>query len=145
MDNLQVVTTNNYNTVADFHILQIIAANAKSLPACSVFTGCFLVTAFNNDCYSASFLTSCRVLTAKYQLSGLPQFSSLWLLGRDRVESTAYSRMSNFIPYRGNVFSEPLLRNGSDITAHLTIVAQQRYYPLQYFFIHSLHTCCGTN
>jgi hypothetical protein len=32
--------------------------------------------------------------------------------------------------YRGNVFTEPLPRSGSGITAHITIVAYQRYYTL---------------
>jgi hypothetical protein len=31
IDNLQVVTTNNYNTIANFHNLQIATAQAKPL------------------------------------------------------------------------------------------------------------------
>jgi hypothetical protein len=30
IDHLQVVTTNNYNTIANFHILQVTTAHAKS-------------------------------------------------------------------------------------------------------------------
>jgi hypothetical protein len=45
---LQVVTTNNYNTIAYFHTLQITIAHAKSLLASSVFTRSFLATASNN-------------------------------------------------------------------------------------------------
>jgi hypothetical protein len=54
--NSQGVTTNNYNTVADFHTLQITTTHAKYFPACSVFTRCFLVTTSNNGYSSASVL-----------------------------------------------------------------------------------------
>jgi hypothetical protein len=33
IDHLQVVTTNNYNTIADFHTLQFTRAHAKSFQA----------------------------------------------------------------------------------------------------------------
>jgi hypothetical protein len=49
IDHLQVVTTNIYNTIANFHTLQI-----RSTPACSVFTRRFLVTASNDGYSSAS-------------------------------------------------------------------------------------------
>jgi hypothetical protein len=60
MDYLLVVTTNNYyyNTIADFHILQITTAHSKSLPACNVFIRPFLVTASNNGYSSTSVLKS---------------------------------------------------------------------------------------
>jgi hypothetical protein len=57
-DHLQIVTTNNYNTIAHFHTLQITTAHTKSFPACSVFTRQFLVTASNNGYSSASVLPS---------------------------------------------------------------------------------------
>jgi hypothetical protein len=52
---LQIITTNNYNTIADFHTLQFTTAHAKSFPAFSVFTRRFLVTASNNG-YSSAFV-----------------------------------------------------------------------------------------
>jgi hypothetical protein len=41
----QVVTTDNYNPIADFHTLRITAAHAKSYQ--SAFTSRFLATDFN--------------------------------------------------------------------------------------------------
>jgi hypothetical protein len=58
IDHLQVVTTNNYATVADFHTLQITTAHAISFPACSVFARLFLVTISNNGYSSASVIKS---------------------------------------------------------------------------------------
>jgi hypothetical protein len=55
IDHLQVATTNNYNTIADFHTLQISTAHAKSSQACTVFIRRFLVTSPSND-YSSSVL-----------------------------------------------------------------------------------------
>jgi hypothetical protein len=43
---LQVVTTNNYNTIANFHILQITRAHTKSFQ--SAFASRFPVTDLNN-------------------------------------------------------------------------------------------------
>jgi hypothetical protein len=57
-DHLQVATTNNYNTIAYFHNLQITTAHAKPFPACSGFTRRFPVTASNNGYFSASVLKS---------------------------------------------------------------------------------------
>jgi hypothetical protein len=45
IDHLHVVTTNNYNSIADFHTLQITRAHTKSFSARSVFTSSCLVTA----------------------------------------------------------------------------------------------------
>jgi hypothetical protein len=45
-DHLQVVTTSNYNTIANFHILQITTAHAKSYG--SDVTSRFPVTGLNN-------------------------------------------------------------------------------------------------
>jgi hypothetical protein len=56
---LQVLTTN----ISDFHTSQIITAHAKSFPAFSVFTRCFLVTASNSGYTSASVLKSHIELT----------------------------------------------------------------------------------
>jgi hypothetical protein len=58
IEHLQVVTTNKYNIVADLHTLQITTAQSKSLPACSVFSKRFLVTASNHGYSSASVLKS---------------------------------------------------------------------------------------
>jgi hypothetical protein len=58
MDYLQAVTTNNYNTIADFHTLHITTTYTKSFPVCSVFIRRFRVTASNNGYSSASGLKS---------------------------------------------------------------------------------------
>jgi hypothetical protein len=51
LDHLEVVTTNNYNTMADFHTLQISTAHALFSPACSVFS-----RRYNNGYSSAEAL-----------------------------------------------------------------------------------------
>jgi hypothetical protein len=48
IDNLQVVTTNNYNAISNFHTLHITRAQAKSFPARNVFIISCLVTAPNS-------------------------------------------------------------------------------------------------
>jgi hypothetical protein len=118
---LQVVTTNNYNTIAISTLHKSI--HAKSFPACRVFTTHFLVTAPNNGYSPASVLNFHRELTANYQLTRLSQFSPIKLLGADCIGTTVHSRMLAVFCYHGNVFSKPLPRNWSGITAHLTIVA----------------------
>jgi hypothetical protein len=50
VDHLQVVTTNNYNTIADFH-----TTDHSTLSSQSAFTSCYLVTALNNGYSSALF------------------------------------------------------------------------------------------
>jgi hypothetical protein len=52
---LQLVTTNNYNTITSLHILQIITANSKS----SVFTSHCLVVTSNNAVSLPRFLCCC--------------------------------------------------------------------------------------
>jgi hypothetical protein len=53
---------------------------------------------------------------------GLSQLSSSKLLGVDLIDNNPFPRcMHNRC--RGNVFTEPLLRNGSNITVHVTIIA----------------------
>jgi hypothetical protein len=54
MDHLQVVTTSNYNTIANFHTLQITIIHANSFQ--SAVTSRFLVTDLNNGDSSASVL-----------------------------------------------------------------------------------------
>jgi hypothetical protein len=53
---LQVVTTNNYNTIADFYSSQITTAHAEFFPARSVFSRRCLVTAYYNGFSSAQVL-----------------------------------------------------------------------------------------
>jgi hypothetical protein len=50
IDHLQVVTTSNYNTIADFH-----TTNHSPLPSQSAFTSRYLITALNNGYSSAMF------------------------------------------------------------------------------------------
>jgi hypothetical protein len=54
-DHLQVVTTNNHNTIADLQTLHFITVHGNSFPACST-TRRFLVTVTNNGYSSASVL-----------------------------------------------------------------------------------------
>jgi hypothetical protein len=58
IDQLWIVATLNYSAIAKFHTLQITRAQAKSCPACSVFTSSFLATSFNNGYSSTSMLKS---------------------------------------------------------------------------------------
>jgi hypothetical protein len=55
---LQVVTTNNYNTIADFHTTIFPVSSQQWLFLCNVFTRRFLVTNPNNEDSSAFVLTS---------------------------------------------------------------------------------------
>jgi hypothetical protein len=89
-DNLQVITTNNYNTIADFHTLQITTAYAKSFPACSVFTRRFLVTASNSGYSSASGLKTFLNGTELFFL----HLSSSEPLSTERVENTVSNNTS---------------------------------------------------
>jgi hypothetical protein len=58
IDHLQIVTTNNYDTAADFHNSQVTTAQAKSFLVFSVFIRRSLATASNNGYSSASMLKS---------------------------------------------------------------------------------------
>jgi hypothetical protein len=63
----QLVTTSNYNAIANLHTLQITRAHAKFSQ--SSFTSHFLVTDFNNGDSSASVLTS--LLSGEYATTEL--------------------------------------------------------------------------
>jgi hypothetical protein len=54
IEHLQVVATNNYNTIPTSTLYKLL--HAKSSPACSVFTSRCLVIALNNEDSSASVL-----------------------------------------------------------------------------------------
>jgi hypothetical protein len=45
----------------------------------------------------------------------------------------ASCHIKNLLPSNGNVFTEPFARNGPDISAHLGVVALQRFFTLQYY------------
>jgi hypothetical protein len=68
---LDIVTTSNYNTIANLHILQITEKHAKSSQ--SAFTSRFPVTYHNNGDSSASVLTP--LLSCEY--STTPQLLQL--------------------------------------------------------------------
>jgi hypothetical protein len=65
IDHLQVVTTNNYNTIADFHTKSSVSFHSSLLGnnsqqwlfLCNSFTRRFLVTNLNNGDSSASVVT----------------------------------------------------------------------------------------
>jgi hypothetical protein len=110
-DHLQVTTTNNRNIIADFHTLQITTAHAKHFPACSIFTRCFLVTVSNNGYSSASVLkpfdrrlpSNCLFCLLITPLHGPNR--------KHRFQQYFYCYMC--IRCRGDMFTEPLPRNGS--------------------------------
>jgi hypothetical protein len=60
IDNLYapLTTISNYNTIADFHTLQITTEHGKSFPTCCVFTSRFLVTTSSIGDTSTSALKS---------------------------------------------------------------------------------------
>jgi hypothetical protein len=93
IDNLHVVTTNDSNTTAYFHTLEINAAHVKLFPACSAFTIHFLVTASNNDYSSAS------VLKSSLNGGSLPIDYDWWFTANQFVLATSPLRLttSNFI------------------------------------------------
>jgi hypothetical protein len=75
IDHFQVVTTNNYYTVADFHTLQITTAHAKSSPACSVFTRRFLVTALTMAIPLLKSSLNGGSLPSAYSFSSCPPYN----------------------------------------------------------------------
>jgi hypothetical protein len=50
IDHLQVVTTNNYDTITDFHTLSV----TQHMLSQSAFTSCFLAAGFNTVTITAS-------------------------------------------------------------------------------------------
>jgi hypothetical protein len=56
IDHLQIVTTSNYNTIANLHTLQITTAHTK--PSQSAFTSHFSATDLNNGDSSVSTLAN---------------------------------------------------------------------------------------
>jgi hypothetical protein len=80
---IQVVTTNNYKTMADFHIL------AESSPACSVFTTSFLVTASEPGDSSA---LRAQVLSSRTPLQN-------WLGGPSCPHGTVHAETPCFQEY----------------------------------------------
>jgi hypothetical protein len=120
INHLQVVTTNNYNTLADFHTIK--SPHAKPSPASSVFTRRSLSTASNVEiCHLYALKSSLHRLPYRIDLvapivflitprpgpSRKPRFQSLLL----RVDSL----LSNV--------QERLPRNGPRIFAYLAVVA----------------------
>jgi hypothetical protein len=96
IDHLQIVTTRNYNAIANCHTLQITAAHVKPLQ--SVFTCRFPVIDLNNGDSSASVLTlllsgeyPTTLLTAltRSSLHSLP-YNSLWTLAPIVLPTTTW-------------------------------------------------------
>jgi hypothetical protein len=76
----RVVTTNKYDTIANFHTLQITRAHAKSFPAHSAFTSSCLVMAPTAACF-AFVLKSCLnggSLATAYSRSSSPYNPLAW-------------------------------------------------------------------
>jgi hypothetical protein len=97
-----IIITLNYGAIANLHTLQFTTTHAKSLPACSVFTRCFLVTAYNN-CYSS-------VSVLQFSLNGgsLPIVNSYSSCPpyNPSTQTTVQNPVSNStsIATRGNLF-----------------------------------------
>jgi hypothetical protein len=68
---LQIVTTSNYNTIANFHTVEITTAHAKSFQS-AVFIDRSLVTASNSGDSSAPALTSLLTAPTKSSLQRFP-------------------------------------------------------------------------
>jgi L-asparagine transporter-like permease len=49
IDHLQIITTNHYNSIDNFHNLEITTAHAKSFQSSAFSTSRSLVTASNNE------------------------------------------------------------------------------------------------
>jgi hypothetical protein len=79
VDHLQVVITNNYNTIAISTLYDSLELTLSLLypSILQFFTRRFLITVSNNDYSSASVPKPRTELTANFQLTWLPQFSSL--------------------------------------------------------------------
>jgi hypothetical protein len=75
--NTQLITTLNYNTIADLHTLHITGAYAKAFPACSVFISSCPVSASNNGYSFASGLMSSMNGSSLATAEFLLQLSSL--------------------------------------------------------------------
>jgi hypothetical protein len=58
IDHLQIVNTSNYNTITNFHTLQITTAHAV-FSVCYVFTGRSLIMPSNSGDPSAHFVANC--------------------------------------------------------------------------------------
>jgi hypothetical protein len=112
----QLVTTRNYNVIANPHTLQIIRAHAKSSQS---FTSRFLVTDLNRDS-SGSALTS--LLSSEYPTTELTLTKLTLLITSHHGPSLKPRLICASIPYSGNVFTEPLPRNMPGITAHLAVI-----------------------
>jgi hypothetical protein len=70
IEHLQIVTTSNYNAIANSHTPQFTTAHIKVFSVFCMFTGCRLITAFNAVALSASVLT---LLLARDCLTTHPQ------------------------------------------------------------------------
>jgi hypothetical protein len=118
IDHLQVVTTSNYNTIADFHTtnhstLSLLSLLPQYLPGnsspqwlflCSVFTRRFLVTNLSNGDSSASFA---RRLTLHIWTLNCTVAPNVKIISRHRP-----CRKHSHYFWQG-VFTAPLLSNGS--------------------------------
>jgi hypothetical protein len=119
IDQLRVVTTNFYNTIADVHILYITTAHATSFPACNVFTRYFLLTASNNG-YSSASVPKSSLNGGSFQLNYFSQTPVRNWLGCPSFlpynSSARPAQTTPFLSYMrircGNVFTEPLPSTG---------------------------------
>jgi hypothetical protein len=88
MDHLQIVTTSNYNAIANLHTSHITAVHAKSSQ--SAFTNRFPITDFNNGDSSAFVLMS--LLSGEYPATALfLQLTNTQAAGH--LTSTSYSSL----------------------------------------------------
>jgi hypothetical protein len=133
-------TASIYSTIAYIHTSQITTAPAKHFPAFYVFTSrsrqrlltveILKLRALTSSCHSCPCRTfvnstiapSLLSLPSRAQLTGPPN-SLLYNSSARTVWTTPRFPCVIRNRCRGDLFTEPLPRNRSDITVHLTIVA----------------------
>jgi hypothetical protein len=139
-------TKNNYSSTANLHNSQIITTPAK----CAVFTSHSLTTVSNSEGSSASRV---QVLSSQPSVQNwkLHQLCPLLIISRHgphrkHSSSTVASKcciINNLLPSNGNVFTEPLPRNGRCLQSHC--LAMGLYAPICYFqrLVTTQHISCG--
>jgi hypothetical protein len=132
---LQVITKNNYNTIA---ISTLYSSLEHTVQCSQSVTRRFLVTApamaIPNSSSSPLFRDSCTELSTDF----VPR---LLHLGMDHTENAVLPLLQsncyivkNLLPSNRNMFPKLLHRKGSGISAHLAVIPQQQL----------LHATCGS-
>jgi hypothetical protein len=130
--------TNNYRATSNLHNSRITIALAKPFPACCVLISHSLATASNNGDSSA--------LRAQFLSSQIPVQNStdfvfcLQYLITGLVEILRFKELR--IRCRGNMFTEPLPRNGRCLQGHRLATG---LYATKYIYVDKTHTYMAIN